>query len=66
MEEESYMAEKTEDPSARRPMAPQPAKGDERDQAPHPDDHNHPDGEGRDVPPADRPRNPKSPWLGGG
>ena len=63
---ESYMAEKTDDPSERRPMAPQPAKGDGRDQPPPPDHKNHPDGEGRDVPPSDSPRSPNSPWLGGG
>ena len=62
---ESYMAKKTDDPSERRPMAPQPAKSDERDKEPHPDER-HPDGEGRDVPPPDRPRSPNSPWLGGG
>lgn len=65
------MAEKTEDRTdgthdAPRPMAPQPANDGERDRAPRPDDHRHPEGEGRDVPPPDRPRNPKSPWLGGG
>ena len=65
------MAEKTEDPNAdkqgaRRPMAPQPATGDEADRAPDPEGHHHPDGEGRDRPPSDSPRDPKSPWLGGG
>lgn len=65
------MAEQTDDRNEgkqgdRRPMAPQPAKGDGGDQAPPPDHHHHPDGEGRDVPPPDRPRSPKSPWLGGG
>jgi hypothetical protein len=59
------MPEKTDDPGARRPMAPQPAKRDERDKEPHRDEH-HPDGEGRDRPPSDRPRGPESPWLGGG
>lgn len=63
------MAEKTGDRNegkgARRPMAPQPAKGDEQDKEPHPDER-HPDGEGRDRPPSDRPRGTESPWLGGG
>jgi hypothetical protein len=41
---------------------PPSAERDEHKQARRPEK----DGEGRDTPPSDRGRDPKSPWLGGG
>ena len=55
----------TDEPDKTRDADTEPASGrtneEESPQAPE-----HDDSEGRDRPPSDRGRDPKSPWLGGG
>jgi len=60
------MAEKDKSPSDRRPMAPQPSDDRPTEHAPHTDESGRDPAAGRDRPPSNRPRDPNSPWMGGG